>query len=156
VSELNRGLPEAAETGIEQRLALIDERILQIERDQAVTERLLSNAAPEVLAQTAAPRYQPGMIDEDDAAAVAFGTFGVGIVLTLLVGRLRRRFGRRRGGAASAAAALPNDPRLEQLTQAVDAIAVEVERIGEGQRFVTQLLAGRRETPVMSGEGEIR
>jgi tetrahydromethanopterin S-methyltransferase subunit G len=31
--------------------------------------------------------------------------------------------------------------RLERIEQAVDAMAVEVERIAEGQRFVTRLLA---------------
>ena len=39
------------------------------------------------------------------------------------------------------------DPELEvrfrRLEQAVDAIAVEVERVGEGQRFVTKLLEDR-------------
>jgi len=34
--------------------------------------------------------------------------------------------------------------QLAQLTQAVDAIAVEVERISEGQRFTTRLLAEQR------------
>lgn len=33
------------------------------------------------------------------------------------------------------------EERLNQLTTAVDAIAVEVERISEGQRFTTKLLA---------------
>ncbi len=33
--------------------------------------------------------------------------------------------------------------RLERIEQAVDAIAIEVERISEGQRFVTKLLADR-------------
>lgn len=33
--------------------------------------------------------------------------------------------------------------RLERIEQAVDAIAVEVERMSEGQRFVTKLLADR-------------
>lgn len=33
--------------------------------------------------------------------------------------------------------------RLERIEQAVDAIAVEMERMGEGQRFVTKLLAER-------------
>lgn len=36
------------------------------------------------------------------------------------------------------------DERLDRLEQAVDAIAVEVERISEGQRFVTKLLTDRR------------
>lgn len=33
--------------------------------------------------------------------------------------------------------------RLERMEQAIDAIAVEVERISEGQRFTTKLLAER-------------
>ena len=35
------------------------------------------------------------------------------------------------------------NPDPVQLAQALDAIAVEVERIGEGQRFLTKLLAER-------------
>ena len=34
-------------------------------------------------------------------------------------------------------------PRLERLEQAVDSIAIEIERVSEGQRFVTQILAER-------------
>ena len=33
--------------------------------------------------------------------------------------------------------------RLERMEQAIDSIAVEVERIAEGQRFTTKLLADR-------------
>jgi len=35
--------------------------------------------------------------------------------------------------------------RLERMEQSIDAIAVEVERISEGQRFTTRLLAESRE-----------
>ena len=35
------------------------------------------------------------------------------------------------------------DQRLARIEQAVDAIAVEVERISEGQRFTTRLLSDR-------------
>lgn len=41
-------------------------------------------------------------------------------------------------------------PEPEQLAQAIDAMAVEIERIGEGQRFLTRLLAeeaDRRRVP---------
>jgi hypothetical protein len=34
--------------------------------------------------------------------------------------------------------------RLERMEQAIDAIAVEVERISEGQRFTTKLLSERQ------------
>lgn len=41
----------------------------------------------------------------------------------------------------------PSDPerdvRLARIEQAIEAVAVEVERISEGQRFVTRLLAER-------------
>jgi hypothetical protein len=42
-----------------------------------------------------------------------------------------------------APAARLNDARLEQLQQSIDAIAVEVERIAEAQRFSAKLLAER-------------
>jgi hypothetical protein len=38
-----------------------------------------------------------------------------------------------------------DNARLEHLQQSVDAIAVEVERIAEAQRFTTKLLAERAE-----------
>jgi len=36
-----------------------------------------------------------------------------------------------------------SDHRLERIEQAIDAMAVEVERVAEGQRYVTKLLADR-------------
>jgi hypothetical protein len=39
---------------------------------------------------------------------------------------------------------LENSPRLQRIEQAVESIAVEVERIGEAQRFTTRLLAERQ------------
>lgn len=38
-------------------------------------------------------------------------------------------------------------PRLDRLEQAVDAIAIEIERVSEGQRFVTRILAERPQQP---------
>jgi hypothetical protein len=41
--------------------------------------------------------------------------------------------------------AIPSDvsARLERMEQAIDSIAIEVERISEGQRFTTKLLSER-------------
>lgn len=47
---------------------------------------------------------------------------------------------------------LPNmvyEQRFDQLQQSVDAIAVEVERIAEAQRFSARLLAERSDTPAL-------
>jgi len=51
---------------------------------------------------------------------------------------------------AKPATAIPSDvsARLERMEQAIDSIAVEVERISEGQRFTTKLLAERVALPV--------
>lgn len=38
--------------------------------------------------------------------------------------------------------------RLQRIEQAVDAMAIEIERISEGQRFTTRLLSTRAEAPV--------
>ena len=172
VEQLNRegdnALPREAREGIQRRIDLIDERILQLERDQALTEQLISNAPPEVLAAAEEARYDQqgmsgGMVDDDAAAGIAFGTFGIGIVLTLLVSRFRRGWRAKRGTAtaANASAAMREDPRIDRLTQTVEAIAEEVERIGEGQRFVTQLLANRPgvgalQAEALVGEGQHR
>jgi hypothetical protein len=49
----------------------------------------------------------------------------------------------RRDSASAAPGSLETDHRLERIEQAIDAMAVEVERVAEGQRFVTKLLADR-------------
>jgi hypothetical protein len=44
--------------------------------------------------------------------------------------------------------------RLERIEQAIEAMAVEVERISEGQRFVTRLLAERSKEGAALPAGE--
>jgi hypothetical protein len=55
----------------------------------------------------------------------------------------------RRLESGTSRAAIPNDVtvRLERMEQAIDSIAVEVERISEGQRFTTKLLSDRVQAP---------
>ena len=62
---------------------------------------------------------------------------------------------RQRALLHDAEAALPGD-RMQRLEQAIDSIAVEVERIGEGQRFVTKLLAERGREPDRSSQSAQR
>lgn len=63
---------------------------------------------------------------------------------TVIFFPLARAYARRmeRGDSAPQ---LPSDvaQRLERMEQAIDSIAVEVERISEGQRFTTKLLSDR-------------
>ena len=69
------------------------------------------------------------------------------VPITVIGAPIARAIARRieRGVGGGNGQALPNDAgeRLERMEQAIDAIAIEVERIAEGQRFTSKLLAGR-------------
>ena len=46
--------------------------------------------------------------------------------------------------------------RLERMEQSIDAMAIEMERISEGQRFVTKLLADRSQQGALPGAARDR
>lgn len=75
--------------------------------------------------------------------AIVFGTIGC------VLFPLARAWARRIEGRNAAPAEMPGDvaQRLERIERAVESVAVEVERISEGQRFVTKVLADRGEIP---------
>lgn len=81
----------------------------------------------------------------EDIAVVAIVFITMGSVLFPLV----RAWSRRIEGRGKSPAALSPDvaERLERIERAVESIAIEVERISEGQRFVTKVLADRGEIP---------
>lgn len=62
---------------------------------------------------------------------------------------LVRAFARRLEGGSRTTNALDTGSaeRLQRIEHAVDAMAIEIERISEGQRFTTRLLSSRVETP---------
>ena len=64
----------------------------------------------------------------------------IGAVLFPLARALARRI---EGRPPAAQLPASTDARLDRIEHAVEAIAVEVERISEGQRFTTKLLAER-------------
>ena len=76
---------------------------------------------------------------------------------TLLLITLITAFVRRRQPAVGSSGELQRiDARLSEMQQSLDAVAVEVERISEGQRFATKLLTERGATaPDANGAREI-
>jgi hypothetical protein len=110
-------------------------------RISAVDQMLAGNAAQ--LAQAAAipgavvehpPPIQEGPPEE---AYVLGGMFIVIVFLPLSIAFARRIWRR----SAAVVTSFPRElaDRLTRMEQAVEATAVEVERIGEGQRFLTRL-----------------
>jgi hypothetical protein len=64
--------------------------------------------------------------------------------MVLGVFALYRRFKRRGQTKAPEQISSESPERLERLERGMEAIAIEIERISEGQRFVTNLLAESR------------
>ena len=81
------------------------------------------------------------MIDEILPFAFAFASLVVGarIILPLVRAYAKRVESRADAGRVPAEVT----SRLERMEQAIDSIAVEVERISEGQRFTTKLLSDK-------------
>jgi hypothetical protein len=124
--------------GLESRLAVLDQRILQLETDLATTGRQLSSAPSELVA-IAEQRNRPSGDEgwEEGFIVGGFSALGAAVVLLFF---LRRRWKRQRPAARGEIAG-ESSQRLERLEHGMDAIAVEIERISEGQRFVTRLLS---------------
>jgi hypothetical protein len=123
--------------GLEDRLRLLDSRILQLETDLATTGRQLSGAPAElIVARESIAQSGEGGFEE----GLMIGGFTVLFALGLAFLFFRRRWkrfvprGRDQLGADAGA-------RLERLEHGMDAIAIEIERVSEGQRFVTRLLS---------------
>lgn len=78
---------------------------------------------------------------------------GVVMVLGLpLVIVYARKIWMRDSRSSSPENAYTSDHRLERIEHAIDAMAVEVERISEGQRFVTKLLSDRERVGIPASQ----
>ncbi|MGH7650365.1 MAG: hypothetical protein ACREMS_00840 [Gemmatimonadaceae bacterium] len=136
--QLNQTHDEVAVKGLNNRLALLDQRQLQLESDLATTGQQLSSM-PAGLTQS---RGDPETADLGSGQIVAISVVGMIFVLAPLAFGVMKSLLRRASRPGVPPAALTETAqRLERLESAVDTIAVEIERISEGQRFVTKLLS---------------
>ncbi|HVD61096.1 MAG TPA: hypothetical protein VNC11_09525 [Gemmatimonadaceae bacterium] len=144
--EIKTAAEGQSRTGLEARLQVLDQRIVQLESDIATTGRLLSSAPAELLASEEINQNSFGA-DWDEGLMVGGGSVLFFFAVLAVFRRIRR--GRWRDRPARATPALSNESaeRLARVENAVEAIAIEVERISEGQRFVTKLLAENHAEP---------
>jgi hypothetical protein len=77
--------------------------------------------------------------DPDAVVGMSFALI-IAIAFPLAIAYARRIW---RGKPTASAQGDTVSPRLERLEQAVEAIAIEIERVAEGQRFVTKVFAER-------------
>ena len=106
------------------------------------------NLAGAVLAAVAAEPLHAGV-------HVLLGIAGLYLTWRLAPGRFGGRTSRL---GASMSADLPPEQldRLSQIEQSIDAVAIEVERIGEGQRFMTKVLTEQEAPRADAGDAPDR
>lgn len=142
---------ETAKKGLEDRLSLLDKRQLQLESDLASVGQQLSSVPAGLVASTSVAPVFGGL---GSGQVVAISVVSVIFVLApLAMGYARTLFKRASQPALPHAALTETAQRLERLESAVDTIAVEIERISEGQRFVTKLLSEGQSTAAL-GSGQ--
>jgi hypothetical protein len=137
-SQLNAMLRNnPARPGVQQQWADVGVKIAQTEGDIAKLQARIAQQQGFPGGTTSYPGGFPRRsVDPNVAIPV------VGVMFLVAVAALWSR-SRRAWRARPQPAALPFDQaaRLERMEQALDAIAIEVERVSEGQRFVTKILA---------------
>jgi len=136
----------------------LETRTIDIDSRITTVDQMLASNATDVSKAAAIPGAvvePPRVINEgppEDAYALG-GVFMLVVLLPISVAFARRIWRR----SAAAVAAFPREigERLLRMEQAIEATAVEVERIGEGQRFLTRLFTeGEGARPLGAGAAQ--
>jgi hypothetical protein len=136
----------------QQTLAQLDVQLAGARAElDAVREQLarIGTPAPQEFTTQAPPHFEdPGLLAkiEPNAVTAVFVLLAVGIIVPLSLG-LARRLTRRPPPPPSV---VPDTiiARLDRVDQALDAIAIEVERVAESQRFMAKMMAENAVKPV--------
>ena len=123
--------------GIEERIAVLDARIVQLETDIATTGRMLTTGQTLGESMMEVPTI-PFDLEPGQVTGISI-VFILAVLFPLAIAMARRLWRRAPSGAT------PPEMReiaskLEGLQQAIDTVAIEVERVSEGQRFVTRIM----------------
>ncbi|MGH7638357.1 MAG: hypothetical protein ACREOK_11970 [Gemmatimonadaceae bacterium] len=132
---------------LETRSATLQQQILQAD-DAIATALARGVGSNEGVTFTIPPAPMPPVMSFPrrgvDEEVVVTALLSITLVFAFL-GVLLYRWGWRRAKKQFASAGSSDPAQIQNLQQAVDVIAVEVERISEGQRFVSKLLNERFE-----------
>lgn len=138
----------AARTAAQSQLRVLDAQIEQTKASLKSASRTLAAEQGQVIVAPQPPFIYRNGPDAHDIEVMVLFAMAFVILLPIVIG-IGRRIGRK---GAPASPPMPDNvsPRLDRMEQAIDAIAIEVERISESQRFIAKVLAERGETPAIS------
>jgi hypothetical protein len=155
-SELASQLQEQpAPTGA--NLKGLETRITDVDASIATLQKAISEADAQVAKTAGIPGAaidlpEPPRTGPPDEAWVLGGMFIVCAVLPLSIAFARRIW--KRGGQVIAAFPKEIAERMTRVEQIVESTAIEVERIGEGQRFMTRVLTENTSHGLAVGAGQ--
>lgn len=155
-SRLREGEVSGADkAGLEARLTNLDARILSMNQELAAADARVAQTAG-VPGAVQASRPEGARRGPPEEVIVMGFVLAMTMVLPISIAIARRIWKRGTPATSSAPMSREMDERLGRLEQAMDAVAVEVERVGEGQRFVTRVLgAGAAEPLAVRAREEI-
>jgi hypothetical protein len=123
--------------GIASRLIVLDKNIVTLEDQLAEVGQRMAAVRPET---SVPPSRNPTDWSSDKVANLGFSlVLGTALVTAYVMRRFSRRRAIRTPETSSLAQGASNE-RLDRIEQAVDTIAVEIERVSENQRFMTRLM----------------
>lgn len=140
VRQLNSGesgISGPVRTGLEERVASLDKSIAGVDQQIAIVDGQLAKAAS--VPGAIVPRPEPVRNGPPDEAYALAGLFVFLFLMPLSIAYARRIWKR----SSVVVQSLPADlmARIQRIEHAVESSGLEIERIGEGQRFITKLFS---------------
>ena len=140
-AQLTNGLPRAREEAITEQLDMSRERLSNLTEQ---LDRTISGSQQQAFTLESPPRpfggIPPEVVGITNSFFVTCAVIAIGIPLARAFGRWLDRRGQK-------AAPADSNNRFDRMEQAIDAVAIEVERISEGQRYSTKLMSELRGLP---------
>jgi hypothetical protein len=145
----NSNIGEAEKTALEQHMRELNTRIVDMEKQLHAADAEVAAAAGVPGAAMPEPR-DAGNPGGPPVEMLIIGTVFSGIALVIVAIAYARRLWK---GATTVVSQIPAafEARLVRFEQSLDAVAIEIERVSEGQRFLTKVLT--EESPRALGAG---
>jgi hypothetical protein len=139
VEQLHRPNVDPAErVALEQHLTEVNTRIIAMEKTLHEADAQVAAAAGIPGASVPEPMERGVNRGEDDAMAISAAFVGIAIVIVAIA--FARRLWK---GASKVVAKFPSEfeARFARMEEALDAVAIEIERVSEGQRFLSKVFS---------------
>jgi hypothetical protein len=148
----NPNVGPAERTALEQHIQELNTRIIDMEKRLHASDAEVAAAAgvPGATARESRTGASSGPLPEE---MLIIGTVFSGIALVIVAFAYARRLWR---GAAQVVSQIPAsfEARLTRFEQSIDAMAIEIERVSEGQRFLTKILGEQGQRAIGAGPAQ--